>query len=218
MEGLRPSETHHFTFDFVFFPKYNVPAMEKELRPSSAEKELLTLAYNRFYDLFDEMISESFWEKEGYYRLSRIKDVFSIYNELLNYTPIQWVIEHLKKTRPPMEAELGDEFFRFVRNIIVHFPFFNSWEEIWISKDIVNWHREGQSIDRFLSKYEGHEPIKYRLWEAEKKKMSYISINFPTRYCEGIQVFVKDILTEKDGVVFSLALMKRILDTQIEKT
>ena len=108
-------------------------------------------------------------------------------------------------------------FKNFSQEKIIHFPFFQSWAEVWINKDIVNWHKEGQSIDRFLTKYQGHEPIKYRLWEAKKKKMSYITVNFPTGYIEGGEVFLKDILSEKDGVKFSLTFMKRILDTQIEK-
>ena len=192
--------------------------MENEPRPSVAEKELLTLAYNRFYDLFDEIMSDNFWEKEDYYRFSRIKDIFSIYAEILNYPPIGWIIEYLKKTRPPMEAEIGSEFFAFIRNVMVHFPFFQTWCDVWINKTIVNWYKEGQSIDKFLTKYQGQEPVKYRFWEADKKKMSYITINFPTAYREGNKVFLKDILSEKDGVKFSLVLMRGILDTQIEKT
>lgn len=193
-------------------------AMENEPRPSVAEKELLALAYNRFYDLFDEIMSDNFWEKEDYYRFSRIKDIFSIYAEILNYPPIRWVIEYLKKTRPPMEAEIGSEFFAFIRNVMIHFPFSQTYGDVWINKTIVNWYKEGQSIDKFLTKYQGHEPVKYRFWEADKEKMSYITINFPTAYREGNKVFLKDILSEKDGVKFSLVLMRGILDTQIEKT
>jgi hypothetical protein len=192
--------------------------MENEPRPSVAEKELLALAYNRFYDLFDEIMSDNFWEKEDYYRFSRIKDIFSIYAEILNYPPIRWVIEYLKKTRPPMEAEIGSEFFAFIRNVMIHFPFSQTYGDVWINKTIVNWYKEGQSIDKFLTKYQGHEPVKYRFWEADKEKMSYITINFPTAYREGNKVFLKDILSEKDGVKFSLVLMRGILDTQIEKT
>jgi hypothetical protein len=207
-----------FVFDFVFSRTYNVLAMENELRPSTAEKELLTLAYNRFYGLFEEVMSDSFWEKEDYYRFSRIKDIFSIYAEVLNYPPIRWVIDYLKKKRPPMEAEIGGEFFAFIRNVMAHFPFFQRWEDVWVNKTIVNWHREGQSIDKFLTKYQGHEPVKYRFWEADKKKMSYMSVNFPAVYTSESKIFLKDIISEKDGVKFSVILMRKILDTQVESS
>ena len=64
----------------------------REIRPNNAEKEFLILAYNRFYDLVDEIMDDSFWEKDAKYRFSRIKDIFCVYSELLNYEPIKWVI------------------------------------------------------------------------------------------------------------------------------
>ncbi|HUU16975.1 MAG TPA: hypothetical protein VMW72_07495 [Sedimentisphaerales bacterium] len=123
--------------------------MENELRPNKAELEFLTLAYNRFYDIFEEIMDDSFWEKDSWYRFSKSKEGFAVYSELLNYEPIKWIIEHIKKVRPPLEAEIGSELFKVIRNIINHFPFFNIWDDVWISKSIVNWNKEGQSIDRY---------------------------------------------------------------------
>lgn len=190
---------------------------ERGLRPNKAEKDFLNLAYSRFYDIFDEIIEDSFWEKDEKYRFSRIKDIFYVYSELLSYEPIKWVIEHLKTIRPPMEAEICGELFKFIRNVISHFHFFDRWEEVWIDKEIVNWNKEGQSIDKFLSKYEGNNQVKYRFWEADKKKMTYLSINFPNRYSSGEKIFLKDMLLEKEGVKFSVILMRKILDTQVEE-
>lgn len=42
--------------------------MEKELRPNKAEIEFLTIAYNKFYDIFEEIIDDGFWDKNAYYR------------------------------------------------------------------------------------------------------------------------------------------------------
>jgi len=162
-------------------------------------------------------MDDYFWEKDDWYRFSKTKDGFTVYSELLNYEPIKWVIEHIKKARPPMEAEIGSELFKTIRNIINHFPFFNCWNEVWINKSIVNWHKERQSIDQFIEKYKGKDIVKYRFWEAEKKKMTYLSINFPSTYNDNDKIFLKDILSEKEGVKFSFILMKQILDTQIEE-
>jgi hypothetical protein len=191
--------------------------MENELRPNKPELEFLTLSYNRFYDIFEEIMAESFWEKDQWYRFSKIKDGFAIYSELLNYEPIKWVIENIKNSRPPMESEIGSELFKFIRNIIIHFPFFNGWDEVWINKSIINWYKEGQFIDRFIEKYKGKDVVKYRFWEADKKKMTYLSIKFPKEYINDSKIFLKDILSEKEGVKFSFILMKKILDTQVEE-
>lgn len=189
----------------------------KEIRPNSAEKEFLTLAYNRFYDLYDEIITDEFWETSENYKFSQVKSVFGVYTELLKYEPIKWVIEYLKKYRPPMEAEIGSELFGIIRNIVVHFPFFEKWDDVWIRKDIVNWQREGQSIDKFLKKYDNHAQVKYRFWEPKKQKMTYMSINFPKGYENGEKIFLKDMVSEKDGLKFSIILMRQIVDTQVEE-
>ncbi len=189
----------------------------KELRPNKAETEFLGLAYNRFYDLFDEVMSNSFFKKSDWYRFSRIKEGFVIYTELLNYEPIDWVIEYLKKARPPMEAEIGSSLFKFIRNVVTHFPFFESWDEVYITKSLANWYKDDQSIDRFLNKYKGKEIVKYRFWESKKKKMTYLSINFPQKYDELTKIYLKEILSEKEGVKFSFILMKQVLDTQVEQ-
>lgn len=191
--------------------------MNEELRPNKSEREFLNLAYNRFYDIFEEVFRDDFWKKEAYYRFSKVKDAFSVYAELLNYEPIKWVIEEIKEKRPPMEGEIGSEVFKFIRNLLLHFPFFNSWDEVWIKKSIINWYKEGLSIDRFLTKYAGKDEVKYRFWESEKKKMTYLSISFPSKYDDNSIIYLKDMLSEKEGVKFSLILMKQILDTQVVK-
>lgn len=102
-----------------------------------------------------------------------------------------------------------------MRNVLAHFPVFETWDEVWVSKELVNWQREGLTIDRFLKKYSGHAEVKYRFWEPEKKRMTYVSINFPKKY-EQNKIYIKDMVAEKDGVKFSLIMMRQILNTQVE--
>lgn len=189
----------------------------KDLRPNKTEIEFLTLAYNRFYDLYDEVMNDNFWEKDEWERFSKIKQAFAIYAELLNYEPLKHVIEHLKTARPPMESEIGSELFKFVRNIVSHFPFFNSWDSVWINQSIVNWYKKGLTIDKFLKKYEGHEEVKYRFWEEEKKQMTYLSICFPVKYSDDSKIYLKEMVSEKEGVKFSFILMRKIMNTQVEE-
>ncbi|MCH8863514.1 MAG: hypothetical protein IID51_13555 [Proteobacteria bacterium] len=191
--------------------------MDDDLRPNKAEKEFLTLSYNRFYDIFDEVMNDAFWEKSRPHRFSKIKDGFAVYAELLNYEPIKWAIDHLRSSRPPMEAVIGGELFQVIRNIVFHFPFFDSWDEVWVSKTIINWNRCGQTIDRFLKKHAGKDSVKYRFWEPDKKKMTYVSIDFPKQYKEDEKIYLSEILSEKEGVKFSFVLMRQIIDTQVEQ-
>ncbi len=186
------------------------------MRPNQAEIQFLTLAYNRFYDIFEEVMDDTFWEKDSWYRFSKVKDGFGVYSELLNYEPLRWVLEDLKISRPPMEAEIAKELFKFIRNIIIHFPFFDCWEDVWINQSLINWHKEGQFIDKFIKTYVGTETVKYRFWEDHKKKMTYLSINFPEHYEDDTRIYLKDILSEKEGVKFSFILMRQVVNTQVE--
>ena len=190
--------------------------MNSELRPNQAEIQFLNLAYNRFHDIFAEVMDDTFWDKDSWYRFSKVKDGFGVYSELMNYEQLQCVLENLKISRPPMEAEIAKDLFKFIRNVIVHFPFFERWEDVWINKSLINWHKEGQSIDAFLRKYEGKEPVKYRFWEAQKKKMTYLSICFPARYEDNSHIYLKDLMSEKEGGKFSFILMRQVLNTQVE--
>ncbi|MGG3926882.1 hypothetical protein ABET51_12865 [Metabacillus fastidiosus] len=189
--------------------------MEKTLRPNEAEVKFLNMAYNKFYDIFEEAINDEFWEKEPYYRLSRLKTAFSIYGEILNYEPIKWVIKAIKEKRPPMESEIGSELFKFIRNIFAHFPFFDCWDDVYINSEIVNWYKKGLTIDKFLKKYAGKQEVKYRFWEADKKRMTYLTIAFPPKYDKDNNIYLKDMLSEKEGAKFSLIMMKKIMDTQV---
>ena len=186
-----------------------------ETRPTKAEELFLSHAYNRFYDLHEEVMRDDFWEKDPCYRFSKVSQAFSIYAELLAYEPFTYVLKAMKNQRPPMEAEIGGPLFKFVRNVLAHFPIFESWDDVWISKELVNWQKEGLTIDRFLKAFSGHAEVKYRFWEADKKKMTYMSIRFPEVY-DNNRVYLKDMISEKDGVKFLFIMMRNILNTQVE--
>lgn len=186
------------------------------MHPTTAELKYLNLAYNKFFDIYDEALKESFWKRSKHYRFSKIKDAFSIYAELLNYEPFGHVIEYLRVHRPPMEAEIGSEVFKTIRNILAHFPVFECWDDVYVDKDLINWSKPGQTIDKFFVKYKGHQPVKYRFWRSDIKKMTYLSLNFPETYTSENKIWLKDLLSERDGVVFSLIFMRKIMDTQIE--
>jgi hypothetical protein len=185
-------------------------------KTNNAEELFLNLAYNRFYDLFKEVMEDRFWELGAWQRFSIISQGFAVYAEVLNYETMGYVVDAIKAKRPPMEAEIGSNLFKFIRNVLVHFPFFETWEDVWVNKPLVNWNKEDQSIDKFLTKYQGSSVVKYRFWEEDKKQMTYLSISFPKLYSEN-KIYLKDIISEKEGCKFAFIMMKNILNTQVEE-
>ena len=47
--------------------------------------------------------------------------------------------------------------------------------------------------------------------------MTYFSINFPEKY-ENNNIYLKDIISEEAGMKFCMALMKEVLDKQVENS
>lgn len=185
------------------------------MHPSKIEVEFLNLSYNRFIDLYEEIMPDEFWDNDSSYRLLKCKDIFSVYTEILKYPPIGWVIENNKR---PNFSEVGVDLFKFIRNILLHFPYFKNWDEIFINSELVNlYSKKPQFIDRYLRNNEGKEELKYRFWEEAQKRMTYVTIKFPVEYTSGSNIYLKDILEEKSGIKFSLIFMRSILFSQIEK-
>ena len=187
---------------------------------SEKEIEVLTLFYNRFYELYEEITSENFIEENAQIRFFKLREAFSIYKELLSYEPIKSYIDWMKHGgRPPLEGVIADGLFSFIRNLLLHFPVFKTWDEVYINKNLATWSKIGQ-IDKFLDKcpkikIDGTGILHYRIWEVKKKKMTYFTINFPEKYGEE-NIFLKDIISENVGMKFCMALMREVLDTQVK--
>ncbi len=191
--------------------------MEEKL--TIQEKQVLYLFYNRFYDLYEEIVDENFYNIDANIRFYKLKEVFSIYKELTNYEPIKKYLEWAKKGgKPPLQGVIADDLFSFIRNLTLHFPLFNTWDEVYINKNLATWCKVGQ-IDRFLKKctkikIDGKGKLDYRMFEKKKKLMTYFSINFPEIY-DNNNIYLKDIITEGIGMKFCLTLMRDVLDKQV---
>jgi hypothetical protein len=181
--------------------------------PTKDEEVFLNIGYSRFLDLYDETMTDSFWCKKPATRLHTIKDVFSVYTELIQYEPLKFLLEN--NPRPHYQM-VGKDLMKFIRNILFHFPFYAEWSDIVFSKSLIlTFDTNNSSIDRFLSKSQS-EKIKYRFWEERIKKMTYIVVKIPTCYRSGSTVYLKDIVSEKDGVKFCLIFMRDVLMSQVE--
>ncbi|KAF0203391.1 MAG: hypothetical protein FD170_1110 [Bacteroidetes bacterium] len=207
-EELRTQVIDHTTKVKQAFEKGNVPVTE-------AEELFLNLSYNKFYDIKSEVFSENFWNQEPNYRLGRISQAFLIYGEILNHEPMKGVLNWIEKHRPPMESDISGPLIKFIRNIFAHFPFFDTWNEIWINIDLVNWRQPDQSIDKFLRKYSGMPLVQYRFKERAKSEFTFVTISFPAKYGTE-KIFLKDIILEEEGVKFAIVMMLRVLNTQVE--
>jgi len=192
-----------------------------QIKPNAKERVALELFYNRFYDLYEELSEEKFFEENPEYRFYRIRETFAVYKELLGYEPIQHYVNNIKAgDRPPLEGLIVDDLFSFVRNLLLHFPIFNNWDSVFITKNLATWNKAG-TIHKFLQrsskiKIDGEGIVKYRIWEKDKKLMTYIQFRLPEKYDDDSKIFLKDIISEKEGIKLCISFMRQVLDTQIE--
>ena len=94
-----------------------------EIRPTKAEELFLSLGYNRFYDLFEEVMEDDFWAKEPWCRFSKVSQAFAIYAESLAYEPFKYVIEAHKGYKDHQwESEIGGPLFKFCSQCTGSFP------------------------------------------------------------------------------------------------
>ena len=186
--------------------------MGDSIRPTSAETRYLSLGYNRFYDLYEEINDKNFWNLDPKVRFSKVKDIFSVYTELIKYEPLQIIIS--TDSRPHAEL-LAMNFIKFLRNVLQHFPFYDEWDEVYIDKELVNAIEAPGSVDKFLSNSHPYD-TKFRIWNPIEKEMAYVSINLNTGYLKGSAVFLSEMLNEKDGVTLLCVIMRKYLDTQVE--
>lgn len=182
------------------------------MRPASGERKVLEIGYNRFFDLYELIVNKEFWDQSSTYRFSVIKDICAVYTELIKYKPFENVFNHASR---PNFILVGKDLVLFLRNLLLHFPYFRDWQSVIFDKSIVTAFEPTGSIHRFLTR-EHPEDIKYRLWDANTRTMTYLEINLNTNYSIGKSIKLNDLLSEKDGVTFICVYMKNVLMTQVE--
>lgn len=187
------------------------------LVPTDRHLMFLNLAYNKFLDIKELILSDSFMTLSDEYRLFKVQQLYSIYSELLRYEPLKEFKGTLKKIRPPEEAIIGYEFFDVIRHIVSHFQFYDRWNDIEYSKDLILWNGVEGSIHRYMMKYEGKTETKFRIWNDQKKEFIYVSIKYPDKYSEGKTIKLSDLINEHEGLIFSTVIMTRILMTQVKE-
>ncbi|HEY6083611.1 MAG TPA: hypothetical protein VIU45_09150 [Chitinophagaceae bacterium] len=189
-------------------------APDQEDKAVTSAIGFLNRTFNKFDEMFEEVMNASFWSRDPQYRFSRLREGFSIFRIIQNYERDYCGIAGARKLSMRQGASMGAEFFGFIKNIMGQFRFFENWEHVYIAEALC--YKRGQLIDGFLKKYCGKEPLKMRFWEKYKKRMVCLAIYFPKAYGGDRRVFLKDMLSEEEGVRFSFIYMRKVIASQVK--
>ena len=168
-----------------------------KLRPEKREtlgnirSNFLEMAFERFLYTRDRFTLETQAPK----KLLLLKEIFSIFDEI---HAIDDVRENFS------DKTIFDPIFdliEFLRNLLLHFPLFDTWDQIFISPVIASEmmkNRKGGKIAKYLKDNLGKEDIPFEVEYSGGTAKS--SINRSAIKANGELTYVKDIISQKDAV------------------
>jgi len=186
---------------------------------TEAEASFFKATLERFFALFGEVDAEDFWQREPHDRFRVIKDVFSVYAEIFNVPVVKEVDAEYEAGKKPPQQIACRKLLRVLRNLLLHFPQFDCWDDVAFNHSMVTWDAKGENgmIAKFF-KNPPFEPVtKFRIWHPGLKKFSYFSVSIPTDYLTDRMISLNEIMPEKEGTLFSIHMMADVLIQAIGK-
>lgn len=150
-------------------------------------------------------------------KFSILKEVSILITELLSTEETKKkFISLANSSKVKQNSENNDikfKAFQIIRHIVTHFPFFNKWDDVFITNNLLNWNgKDNQSIKKFFN-HNVNKEITYVIytksfdtWEPTHPvtmKVLPLSDDKP--------VFMKDMISE-DDVIWTFGLIDHYLD------
>ena len=131
-----------------------------------------------------------------------IKSVASLTSEILATDEINEKMLEIAESSKVNGDNVQDKFetFKMIRNVLNHFPIFDSWDEIYVSSELINWNEPKYS--QILDYFSKEKQMSYKIYLKENDKLKekkQIDINVPIlgKYNK---IYLKDILSINDAI------------------
>ena len=163
------------------------------------QKEVENMIANRIRKYVNEIGFPELYYCTESQKIDYIQKMALLINELLSGPNTEKKFENLanKSIENGKNNKEKYQVFKMLRNLLIHFPFFENWDDIYVNENLLNWNKsKGNQIKKFFKNNEGKE-LKYAIymkrydtWEKEVE----INIKIPKIY-KYKKVYLKDILT-----------------------
>lgn len=174
-------------------------------------KDFLRLLNERFIKLREKIMDDDFFLIDEDRKFSIIKEILTVYSELLKGNRIKELIKNKKKSKNDNDDLFEYNFFNFIRHLLIHFPLYDNWNEVCFWESMINWSSNSWTMDPFLRK--NQENITINISRKDKSK-KYFNIYLNQNYSENQEIYLKDIISEKDAVVFLRWIIEDLVLTE----
>ena len=161
-------------------------------------------------DLYGIIIYGDYYSVDDAEKFALLRKISILFNELLgdkdNKLSFNELLSNTVVDKEQFEAKSST--FSMIRHLLVHFPIFETWDSIFITKNLLNWNngnRKG-AIERYFSKYSG-KTLKFSIYtrvDYHFDKTRDFDIPVPQIH-NSKQCYIKDFLSLDDALwLFSL--------------
>lgn len=176
--------------------------VEKQLKEHQVQ--YIKLAFQRISFIENNIDFEA---TPPHIRLLYLKELFTIFEELHK---IEFIRSNEGKMSLQTQQTLNDMklIVAFIRNVLSHFPLFNTWDDIWISQDFSTamGGTERGKIFKFLKHNDERIPLAVRVTYNDGTIIQ-ANFNYPQNIKPDQIIYLKDIIDEKDGARIVLSIM-----------
>lgn len=173
--------------------------------------EIATLFAEKIKEKIDKALDYTYrFDVNDDEKFEVIKQLASLVSELLDKDGIKKKLIEFANTSTVNgeDNEIKIETFDLIRNILIHFPIFESWDEICISKKLLKWNtdKNGQIIKYFEKNC--NKSFKYRFFLNENDEWierHTITVTIPELNDDNT-IYLKDILS-LDNAIWTFGIL-----------
>ena len=175
-------------------------------------EEVLTKLGNGIRDIMNSIFMPNMDTNEDF---EKIKLLALYTDELLNDKKIKKQYEKQLSYSEPNEEmrEVKLKTFSMIRNVLIHFPYYKKWSEVYITPEMLTWNKSWSTIKKYFDDNKGKN-IHYSVYVRETyggwKHSQEVDLTVPELKAN-TKLYLKDFISIND-VIWTFCLIDSMLE------
>lgn len=174
-------------------------------------KEVLSNLGNRIRNEMQRVTIPIIFDDKEIYEI--IKELSLLVSEMLTDKKIkdEYINRLMNSSYNSQDLEIKLETFTMFRNLLVHFPFFEKWEEVYVSENLLLWNKKKSRILEYFKKYESKE-INYKIFMRQYGEWSLVhEVKFTVPRITNNKIYLKEFISIED-LFWTFCLIDSLLE------